>query len=161
VLELLSEDDAILFLLKRTKLLALDSSLTDASNHDIEAARALTQLLGYLPLALDQAAGYILETQSSFVEYLALFQTYQDRLLQRRIGEGIPTDHPQSVTATFQINFQHVQRRSTAAADLLCLCALSPPWLIFVALTSRTCHENAGETCSNNSFVPLRSMPRK
>ena len=118
-LELLPENDAILFLLKRTKVLTVDMSLEDASAHDIEAARAIAQLLGNLPLALDQAGAYILETPCSFAEYLTLFQAYQGQFLQRRIGEGIPTDHPESVTMTFMINFQQVQQRSNPAAELL------------------------------------------
>ena len=122
-LELFPENDAILFLLKRTKALAIDMSLEVASDHDIKAARAITQLLDNLPLALDQAGAYILETPCSFAEYLALFKKYHDRLLQRRIGERIPADHPKSVTATFRLNFQQVQQRNNAAADLLRLCA--------------------------------------
>ena len=68
-LELLPENDAILFLLKRTKVLAIDVSLEDASEHDIGAARVVTNLLGNLPLALDQAGAYILETPCSITEY--------------------------------------------------------------------------------------------
>ena len=58
---------------------------------------------------------------------MTLFQRYQGQLLQRRIGEKIPTDHPESVSATFRLNFQQVQRRSKAAADLLQLCAFLIP----------------------------------
>ncbi len=126
-LELLPENDAILFLLKRTKILAIDKSLKDASDGDIEAARAITHLLGNLPLALDQAGAYILETACSFAHYLALFKTYQAQLLQRRIGEGIPTDHPEAVTTTFRLNFEQVQRRSNAAGELLRFCAFLAP----------------------------------
>jgi DNA-binding XRE family transcriptional regulator len=84
-LEVLPENDAILFLLKRTKVLPVNRSLEDASDHDIEAARAITYLLGNLPLALDQAGAYILETPCSFAEYLTLFQTYQSQLRGRFI----------------------------------------------------------------------------
>src|SRR5204863_69814 len=84
----LPENDAILFLLKRTKILAVEMSLGDAPDSDIVAARAITQLLGNLPLALDQTGAYILETQCSFADYLALFKTYQEQLLKRRIGDG-------------------------------------------------------------------------
>ncbi len=126
-LELLPESDAILFLLKRTKVLEVNMSLEDASEHDIEAARAVTNLLGNLPLALDQAGAYILETPSSIAEYLTLFQIYQGQLLQRRIGENIPIDHPESVTATFTLNFQQVRRRSNDSAELLQLCAFLIP----------------------------------
>src|SRR5260221_3411421 len=126
-LELLPENDAILFLLKRTKILAIDKSLKDASDGDIEAARAITHLLGNLPLALDQAGAYILETACSFAPYLALFKTYQAQLLQRRIREGIPTDHPEAVTTTVPLNFEPVQRRSNAAGELLRFCAFLAP----------------------------------
>jgi len=122
-LELLPENDAILFLLKRTTVLAVNMSLGDASDHDIMAAKAITQLLGNLPLALDQAGAYILETQCSFADYLTLFKTHQNQLLQRRIGERIPTDHPESVTTTFDLNFQQVQQRSKVAGELLRVCA--------------------------------------
>ena len=122
-LELLPENDAILFLLKRTKVLAVDMILEDAHAHDIEAARTITRLLDNLPLALDQAGAYILETPCSFAEYLTLFQTYQSQLLQRRIGKKIPTDHPESVAATFRLNFQQVQQRSEIAGELLRLFA--------------------------------------
>jgi tetratricopeptide (TPR) repeat protein/DNA-binding XRE family transcriptional regulator len=126
-LELFSENDALLFLLKRTKVLGIERSLEDASDRDIEEARVIIRLLGNLPLALDQAGAYILETPCSFAEYLTLFQTYQSQLLQRRIGEQTPTDHPESVTATFRLNFQQVQRRSTAAGELLQFCTFLAP----------------------------------
>ncbi len=126
-LELLPENDAILFLLKRTKILAIDKSLKDASDGDIKAARAITYLLGNLPLALDQAGAYILETACSFADYVALFKTCQTQLLQRRIGEGIPTDHPEAVTTTLSLNFEQVQRRSNAVGELLCFCAFLAP----------------------------------
>jgi len=126
-LEVLPEEDAILFLLKRAKVLALDASLEEASRDELEAAREITSLLGNLPLALDQAGAYILETKCSFAEYRTLFQTSRKRLLQRRIGESIPTDHPASVTTTFRLNFQQVQQRSDPTADLLRLLAFLAP----------------------------------
>ncbi|HZO75782.1 MAG TPA: tetratricopeptide repeat protein [Ktedonobacteraceae bacterium] len=87
----------------------------------------MTRLLGSLPLALDQAGAYILETKCGFAEYGALFQTHRDHLLQRRIGERIPTDHPDSVTTTFRLNFEQVRQCDAAAADLLRLCAYLAP----------------------------------
>ena len=126
-LELLPENDAILFLLKRTKVLTVNQSLEEGSKHDIEAAKSVARLLGNLPLALDQAGAYILETPYSFTGYLTLFQTYQGQLLQRRIGEHMPTDHPESVTTTFRLNFERVQQRNHAAAELLSFFAFLAP----------------------------------
>jgi tetratricopeptide (TPR) repeat protein len=128
-LELLPENDAILFLLKRTKVLAVDQFLAAASEHDIEAARAITRLLGHLPLALDQAGAYILEAPCSFAEYGELFQTCRSKLLQRRIAEDMlpATDHPESVMATFILNLRQVQQRNPAAGELFRLCAFLAP----------------------------------
>ena len=126
-LEVLPEEDAILFLLKRTKVLALDASLQEASQDEREAASVITRLLGNLPLALDQAGAYILEITCGFAEYAALFRTHREHLLQRRIGESTPTDHPDSITTTFELNFQQVQQQSSAAAHLLRMAAFLSP----------------------------------
>ena len=42
----------------------------------------------------------------------------------------MPTDHPASVTTTFQLNFRQVQQRSPAAADILTLIAFLAPDVI-------------------------------
>lgn len=126
-LEHLPENEALLFLLKRTKVLSLNQSMEEASEQDIEAARTITRLLGNLPLAIDQAAAYMLETPCSFSDYIALFQQYRGQLLQRRIGEHMPTDHPLSVTGTFILNFQQVGQRNPAAGELLRLFAFLAP----------------------------------
>jgi len=122
-LGLLPENDGILFLLKRTKILTFDMALDDASADDIATARAITRALGHLPLALDQAGAYILETGCSLANYLEVFQKHRAELLRRRAGREIPTDHPESVTTTFTLNFQQVQQRSRVAAELLQVCA--------------------------------------
>ena len=85
-LEVLPENDAILFLLKRAKVLTIDMSLGDASSHDIEAARAITQLSGNLPLALDQAGAYIAETNYGLTEYQSLYNTRRAEMLKERSG---------------------------------------------------------------------------
>ncbi len=119
----LSENDCILFLLKRTKILTFDMSLEDAVACDIADARMITQALGNLPLALDQAGAYILETKYSLSDYLDLWKKHQAELLRRRAGGEIPIDHPESVATTFTLNFQQVQQRSEVAAELLRICA--------------------------------------
>ncbi len=140
-LEVLPEEEAILFLFKRTKALALDASLGEAPDGAIGAARTITRLLGNLPLALDQAGAYLLETKCSFAEYAALFQMHREHLLQRRIGENIPTDHPDSVTTTFELNFQQIQQKSPAALELLRFCTyLAPDAIPLELITQRTVH---------------------
>jgi tetratricopeptide (TPR) repeat protein/DNA-binding XRE family transcriptional regulator len=126
-LGVLPENDSILFLLKRTKILAFDRALDDALVNDIAAARIIAQELGNLPLALDQAGAYLLETGCSFTDYIDLLTKHRAELLHRRAGRGIPTDHPESVTTTFMLNFRQVQQRNESAAELLRVCALLAP----------------------------------
>src|SRR5712692_365507 len=73
VLEILSDDEGALLLLKRAKRLALDASLDEAPTSEVAVARTISQHLGGLPLALDQAGAYIAETGCSLSDYLDLF----------------------------------------------------------------------------------------
>jgi len=130
----LSEEDGALFLLKRTRRLALEGSLEDASTEDVTVAHRIARQLGGLPLALDQAGAYVLETGCSLVAYLELLRHRQQMLLQRR--GTVPTDHPQSVTTTFTLAFEHVQQRSEAAHELLRFCAFLAPDAIAEELLS-------------------------
>src|SRR5947209_5937249 len=126
-LGVLPDHESMIFLLKRTKLLAFDRALDDASANTIAAARIITQELGNLPLALDQAGAYILETGCSFTEYIDVLRKRRAELLRRRAGRGIPTDHPESVATTFTLNFQRIQQRNETAAELLRVCAFLAP----------------------------------
>jgi tetratricopeptide (TPR) repeat protein len=123
----LPENDGILFLLKRTKKLTFDLSLDSVPARDVAEARTITRALGNLPLALDQAGAYILETRCALPDYLELFRKHQAELLRRRAGREIPIDHPLSVNATFALNFQQVQQRNKGAAELLRFLAFLHP----------------------------------
>jgi len=125
VLEILSDDEGALLLLKRAKRLALDASLDEAPTSEVAVARTIAQHLGGLPLALDQAGAYIAETGCSLSDYLDLFKQQQAALLQRR--GTVPSDHPQSVTTTFSLAFEQVQQKNGAAIDLLTVCAFLAP----------------------------------
>ena len=86
---------------------------------------ALAKTLGYLPLALEQAAAYILAKGVSFATYLRSYDKRRLQLLEKekpQIG-----DYPESVATTWTINFEAVQASSAAAADLLRLSAFLAP----------------------------------
>lgn len=134
-LDVLSEDEGVLFLLKRSRGLALQDSLACASSDEIACARTITQRLGSLPLALDQAGAYIAEVGCSLTDYLALLTREQQALLQRR--GSVPGGHPQSVALTFSLTFEQVRRRNEAAGDLLKLCGLLAPEAIPLELFTR------------------------
>ena len=124
-IEIMPEQEGVLFLLHRTKKLALKKSLDYASSEDYELAKGLWELLVGLPLALDQAGAYILETQCSMIRYAKLYQQQQAKLLKLR--GTVPSAHPESVFTTFSLAFKKVRQTNRLAADLLRLGAFLYP----------------------------------
>jgi serine/threonine protein kinase len=121
----MARDEAKLFLLRRIRKLSHDAPLSDASQSDSEKANEIAELVGDLPLALDQAGAYIEETGCSLNDYLSLYSTRRARLLAMRGGIG--ADHAASVTATFVHSFEKVAQASPIAIDLLRFCAFLDP----------------------------------
>lgn len=123
-LDPLNLEDGKLFLLRRTKLLlnsGANQELLPLSTHNDQAIAEVAQLLGGLPLALDQAGAYIEETLCNFLEYFRLYQEYSSHLLQRR--GRLAMDHPESVATTLLLCIEKIQRLNPTAADLLYICA--------------------------------------
>ena len=75
-------------------------------------------------MALEQAGAYIAVTQCSFSDYLHLFQTAQQRLLDEH---ELSSDHPLSVVKTFELAFQRLEKQHPVAAELLTVCAFLAP----------------------------------
>src|SRR5262249_17898489 len=92
---------------------------------DRALARQITQELGGLPLALDQAGGYLEETGSGLLDYLGIYHRYRVDLLKER--RGLVADHPEPVATTWSLSFARVEQKSPAAADLLRLCSFLDP----------------------------------
>ncbi len=115
--ETMDADTGALLLLRRAGLIAQDALLEAASPSDVALAREITQDLGGLPLALDQAGAYIEEIPCSLSEYQALYHMHKTKLLKER--RGLVSDHPESVTTTWSLSFQKVEQQQPAAADLL------------------------------------------
>lgn len=66
MLSTMSEQEGVLFLLRRTKRITATAELEKASSEQYDEAKQIWLLLDGLPLALDQAGAYILETSCSF-----------------------------------------------------------------------------------------------
>jgi tetratricopeptide (TPR) repeat protein len=118
-------DEGVIFLLRRTKVLAADASLDQSTKESQAQAIEIVTALDGLPLALDQAGAYIEETRCGLSQYSDLYGTRRRELLQRR--GRFPVDHPDSVAATWSLSFQQVEQESLAAADLLRLFAFLDP----------------------------------
>ena len=111
-IEVMQPEEALAFLAKRT------------DDPNPQAAATLAKTLGYLPLALEQAAAYIRETSISLDNYQTLFQKHHAQLLQ---DGRLFTGYPDTVATTWELSFQKVQKAAPAAADFLNLCAFLAP----------------------------------
>jgi NB-ARC domain len=76
--------EGALFLLRKTRKLKKDERLESAPSELCNQAEALSKELDGLPLALDQAAAFIAEMQSSIEEYLNLYGREREKLLSYR-----------------------------------------------------------------------------
>ena len=112
----LDGDEALYFLLTRT-------GREDAESVSRAAARELTVELGNLPLALEQAAAYIVETNAAFSDYLSAFRKRRITLLEKA-GELVSHD---TVAVTWAANFAAVETISPAVADVLRVSAFLAP----------------------------------
>ena len=106
-----SPEEAVAFLEKRTE------------RQDPEPMAALAKRFGCLPLALEQAAAYILNNPGiSFTGYLALLDSHGLAVFDD--NEGV-IDYDHTVTATMELAMQRIG--SEAANQLLNLCAYLAP----------------------------------
>jgi|GEM_PF-5932547 len=123
-LDVFSAADAMLFLTERLPHLPVDGT-----------ANTLAAQLGRLPLAMDQAASYILATGGTYAEYLDELEEYGLELLKK--GKGV--DYEEVVTTTWQIS---MKKLSAAATELLYLCSYLAPDGMILALFSETTAEH-------------------
>lgn len=91
---------------------------------EINACNKLAKLLGYLPLALEQAAAYVGQqgTEFSFADYLRLYEESHAELLAAGVLGS--TDYPDSVMTTWR---QTIEKLSARARVILRLSAFLAP----------------------------------
>jgi tetratricopeptide (TPR) repeat protein len=110
----LPEEEAIWFLLRRT------------ASDDRPAAAALAEELGYLPLALEQAASFMEQTGLLMGEYLAQYRRRRDEM----VDQGEPVAYGATVDTSIRIAIERVRTVSPVAEELLRLSAfLAPEWI--------------------------------
>src|SRR5262249_28265443 len=118
-----------------TEFLLLRCERKRYSKVEQAAARALADELDGLPLALEQAAAYIVAEGATFQDYLKSYRS--GRLARLRKSRPALGHYPESVATTWAVNFAAVEAQSEAAADLLRLSAFLAPDLIPFELLAR------------------------
>ncbi|HVU69364.1 MAG TPA: helix-turn-helix transcriptional regulator [Ktedonobacteraceae bacterium] len=125
LMEKLNTEESVLLLLRRAKLLASTTPFATTSYDRWSQARPIAHIMDGLPLALDQAAAYIEETNCGLNGYAERYQKRRIALLSRR--GGLRPDHPEAIAATWSLSFEKVEQAHPAAAELLRLCAFLHP----------------------------------
>ena len=126
---LLSAEVATEFLVERT------------SDQDWQAARELAQEMDGLPLALEQAAAYILATSDTLAGYLGLFRQRRAEMLRR----GEPAGYSGTVATTWSLAFTRLEEFAPGAAGLLRLLSFCAPDAIPLRLLLQPQSMLAGE----------------
>ncbi len=117
-IEQLPLDDAKHFLFNRI-------DRREYSQGEQEAAKDLAEELDGLPLALEQAAAYIVANEVEIAAYLASFRTRKIELFRRE--RPVTGNYPKTVATTWLMNFEQVAEKSAASADVLRLSAMFDP----------------------------------
>jgi Tetratricopeptide repeat/AAA ATPase domain len=108
-------------------LLPLDAAVRllqqRSGDPDQQAAEALADELGRLPLALEQAAAYASRQRLSLAGYLQVFRQRRAELLAR----GQPLAYQGTVDAAYTLALDQLRQAEPAAVQLLQLCALLAP----------------------------------
>jgi tetratricopeptide (TPR) repeat protein len=114
----LTPEAALEFLLKRV----------ERQNYGVgerESAAELAKELGYLPLALEQAAAFISARSARFQAYLATYRKRRLELLSA--SKPLLGDYDESVATTWSMNFIEIEQTSAASSDLLRFSAFLDP----------------------------------
>jgi tetratricopeptide (TPR) repeat protein len=90
-------------------------------------AEQLAEKLGDLPLAVEQAAAWQVETGMPVHEYLRLF----DEKVAEILDTAEPADYAVSVGAAWNLSFDELQTRNAAAYQILEICSFFAPEPIY------------------------------
>jgi tetratricopeptide (TPR) repeat protein len=88
-----------------------------------DEANQLAEVLGDLPLALEQAGAWCVETGLPVTEYLELFEQQRADLLQ----EHAPIDYPVTVAAAWNVSLDRLRQDAPHALQLVQLCSCFAP----------------------------------
>jgi hypothetical protein len=128
LLEPLSTEDGALCILRRAGCIPPDGQLSDISSSSVDAALTLSQLMGGLPLALEQAGAYIEETGDTVSGYLKLYESKRVDITQRQYG-ACP-NYPLPIATAWKFSKRVVQAIDPRAFEMLQLCAFLAPEVI-------------------------------
>lgn len=100
---------------------------TSPSNSDEDQSRDLVEALGYIPLAITQAAAFINENLSSLREYMEMLRTSDSemqQLLDQDLGDlRRDSQSHNSIVMTWKMSFDLISKQDPRAAEMLSMMA--------------------------------------
>ena len=119
--DVMDPDVGSLLLLHRARIVPLEEGLAGVSVADRRMAAQLSEEIGGVPLALDQAGAYIEQNRCSLTTYLDLFKMRRAGLLRTSAPRVVGLD--ESVAVTLSLCLDHIISANPIAAELLELCS--------------------------------------
>lgn len=80
--------------------------------NNLSGAEVLSKRLGFLPLAMEQAAAYIVNNALSFLDYIELFEKYKLKLFD--LESSKPLNYTHTVTITSRLSINRINNESSA-----------------------------------------------
>ncbi|KAG7038643.1 Kinesin light chain [Colletotrichum scovillei] len=113
--------------MNREESFQMIQEMTGAPDLSIEAAFALSTRLEHLPLAIAQAAAFMLNNSINIDQYLQILNKDNETEVQllSRDFEAIGRDAtvPRAVMATWVVSFEHIKEKNLVAAEIISLMA--------------------------------------
>lgn len=136
-IDLWTETESVRFIIART------------GRKDREAAKVLAKRLGFLPLALAQAAAYIVATGCSTGDYVTMLEGRSAEMLQD--SGHTAARYKRTIAETWGASFEKIEERSSDAVELLKLMAFLGPDEVPISLFT------GGEKCFSDDSKPYFS----
>jgi tetratricopeptide (TPR) repeat protein len=117
-LDVISEDASVELLLEGT------DGQRKPTQSDNQRALELAKRLGYLPLALQQAVGFISTRHCSFEEYLNRWDSAEKKVVEWHDEPELK--YPRSIATTWELSFDEMKPEGKQALRLICWLAPDP-----------------------------------
>ncbi|MGW4205752.1 FxSxx-COOH system tetratricopeptide repeat protein, partial [Streptomyces sp. NPDC004726] len=118
----------------------------------VDDADMLAEVLGDLPLAVEQASAWRAETGMPSAEYLRVFQEKSTELM----AVSPPTQYEKTVATAWNVSLDHVEGKNAGAIQLLELCAYFAPEPISRQFFSNAASESIAPELDRIFTDPIR-----
>jgi hypothetical protein len=136
----------------------LQNSSMVGSEFVVDTAKRLVAVLGFIPLAIDQAGAYVQACGFSLDDYLELYLTHRQRLMSHPSFKGA-SDYGYSTYGTWEISMHEIQQRASDPSNDQAIAAQGA--LSLQRYFAFLHHENISEEIFINAAVNYHNVERE